>query len=87
MIGRIDQPEQASAITVDIWRMDGLTASGFLQLRNARKYSEADITRLVSWFNAVQEDWGVGEILLRAIQDYCRELALEYFGVVLGQPS
>lgn len=78
MLGRIDQPERAHAVTVDVWTLDGITVDSFSKLRNAKYYSRREIERLVAWFDSTQNEWGVDEIFLRAAQDYCRELAREY---------
>ncbi len=74
------QPETANQFTTDVWHLEGVTIQAFSRLRNARNYSDLEITEMVEWFNRSQKEWGVAEIILRVIKDYRRELAKTYYG-------
>lgn len=78
--GSRSQPESAKPFTTDVWCWDGVTIQAFSRLRNARNYSDVEIAEMVEWFNRSQKEWGVAEIILKVIKDYCRELATTYYG-------
>jgi hypothetical protein len=78
--GNVTKPEEATPITTKIWILEGVTVESFSELKNARHYSRADLTRLIDWFNAAQLEWGIQELFLRTTEDYCEELAVAYCG-------
>lgn len=61
-------------LTIDIWVVEGVTPESFALLRNAKNYSSQQIEQMVNWFNAAQAEWGVQELFLLAVEEYCREL-------------
>ena len=72
--GHMDRPEEATALTISIWILDDVTPRSFGLLRNAKFYTPAQIEQMISWLNATQQQWGIQEIFLLAIEDYCRLL-------------
>jgi hypothetical protein len=72
-----DSDEERS-IEYQGWIIDDLTESQFRQLRNARHYQDDDIRRLVAWFNAAQREWGVHDLILRAIETFCMDIISHY---------
>lgn len=76
--GRMDQPEKATATTVNLWVLDGVSFESFSKLKNAELYLPSDLKSMIDWFNETQNEWGVHEILLLAINDYAATLCEEY---------
>jgi hypothetical protein len=70
--------EEASPIEIHVWMISDLTEEEFSQLRNARRYSQDETRRLLSWFNMAQREWGVNDLVFRATEAYCREIAQAY---------
>jgi hypothetical protein len=51
-----------------IWTVNDLTVEKFQSLRYAKeRYSQTEIKKMVDWFNDAQQDWGVHDLLYRAI--------------------
>jgi hypothetical protein len=44
-----------------------LTVEKFNKLDNAKHYTQEDKKKMVDWFNEAQPDWGVEDLLFRAI--------------------
>jgi hypothetical protein len=63
-------------VSISIWTLDGVTVQSFQSLRNARHYTRDQIDRMVTWFNDIQQEWGVQELFLRAVNSYCGHLIL-----------
>lgn len=61
-------------LAIDVWIMEGITSDSFSSLRNAKNYSSQQIDQMVNWFNAAQAEWGVQQLFLLAVEEYCREL-------------
>lgn len=80
LFGNRSQPGSAKPFTIDVWCWEGVTIEAFRKLRNASKYSDIETRGMVEWFNRSQKEWGVAEVFLRVIKDYCRELASTYYG-------
>ena len=72
--GHKDRPAEATALTISIWILDGVTPQSFGLLRNAKHYTSDQIDQMISWLNTTQEQWGIQEIFLLAVEDYCRLL-------------
>lgn len=72
--GHIDRPDEATAHTISIWILDNVTPQSFGLLRNAKSYTPAQIDQMISWLNAAQGQWGIQEIFLLAVEEYCRLL-------------
>jgi hypothetical protein len=73
--GHYDRQEEATPLTIELWLLDGVTAESFGTLRNARAYGEADIRRMVELFNFAQAEWGIQDLFLNAVEEYCCLLA------------
>lgn len=69
---RPEDPPKEFELT--IWFVEGVTVTSFKALRNACRYSNDDIVRLVEWFNAAQRKWGVNHLIWLAVHDYAREV-------------
>lgn len=65
-------------LTIDVWMMEGITSDTFALLRNANNYSPQQIEQMVTWFNTAQAEWGVQQLFLLAVEEYCRELKTDY---------
>jgi hypothetical protein len=72
--GHMSQPSEATPITISIWTAEALTPQAFSLLRNARNYTSDQVTKMVSWVNAAQSEWGIQEVFLLAVEEYCRLL-------------
>jgi hypothetical protein len=73
--GCIEHPEEATLRRVPIWLLDGITVASFSQLHNVkRNYNHAEVCKLVDWLNQSQAVWGIQQLFLVAVEDYCREL-------------
>ncbi len=72
--GHKDRPAEATALTISIWILDGVTPQSFGLLRNAKHYTSDQIVQMVSWLNTTQEQWGIQEVFLLAVEEYCRLL-------------
>lgn len=68
--------KKAIPLTIDVWVVEGVTPDSFSSLNNARHYSRQQIDQMVSWFNATQAEWGVQQLFLLAVEEYCRELTI-----------
>lgn len=75
--GDVVRPQEATPLTISIWVLDGITVQSFSALKNARSYSKEQITKMLNWFNSSQENWGFQELLCLAIEEYCREIAMQ----------
>jgi hypothetical protein len=71
-------PDREHALTDDAWCIDDLTPQRFSLSRNARHYTQANMQRLVKWFNAAQQEWGVAELVRLAILRYRRLIIDRY---------
>lgn len=76
--GNYQRPEEAHALDLQLWVIDDLTKIQFLQLANARHYRPADISQMIAWFNAAQKEWGVHDLIFRAIETFCCEIISVY---------
>lgn len=72
--GHMSRPAEATQLTIAIWTVEALTPHAFGALRNAKQYSPDQISRMVSWLNAAQNEWGIQEVFLVAVEQYCRLL-------------
>ena len=62
-----------------IWTVNDLTVEKFQELRYAKnRYSEEEIREMVSWFNEAQYDWGVPDLLFRAIVEWASAIIKTY---------
>jgi hypothetical protein len=62
-----------------IWTVNDLTVEKFQELRFARKrYSKEEIEKMVDWFNEAQYDWGVNDLLFRAIIEWASAIVNTY---------
>lgn len=73
--GHMSRPTEAMPLTISIWTVEGLTPHAFGLLRNAKKHYTPDhISKMMSWLNAAQNEWGIQEVFLLAVEEYCRLL-------------
>ncbi len=72
------RPSEATPLRISIFSLEGVTIKSFSQLNNARRYTPTEIHCLVDWFNKSQAKWGIQELLLTAVEEYCRELVSFY---------
>jgi len=80
LMGNPDAPNDAIPVTVTNWMLD-ISESSFLSLKNVSRYwPAADAKAAVAWLRSTQEDWGVQELLLLAIEDFAEFLA-DHYGI------
>jgi len=72
--GHMSRPEEARPLTISIWRIDSVTPQAFGMLRNAKHYTPDQITAMVDWLATAQGEWGIAEVFLLAVEEYCRLL-------------
>lgn len=72
--GDKNKPSEATSLSISIWSLDGVTPQSFGSLKNAKYYSSGQIAQMISWFNSTQESWGIQEIFVLAVEEYCRLL-------------
>ena len=72
--GRVEHPEEATLRRVSVWLLGDITVESFSQLRNATHYTHEERRRLVDWLNQSQAVWGIQQLFLITVEDYCREL-------------
>jgi hypothetical protein len=73
--GNIEHPADARLVRISIWILDDFTVESFLQLNNVkRNYIYEECCKLVGWLNESQAVWGIQQLFLIAVEDYCREL-------------
>ena len=65
-------------IVTNIWYIDNLQSSDFLQLRNAKNYDSVELAACVNHFLLEQKNWGICEIILRSINFYSEEIINEF---------
>lgn len=63
---------------IDIWVAGDITESGFMKLRNAKRYKREDVVKMVDWFNWAQKEWGINQLIYRAVVEYCRMIIKTY---------
>lgn len=69
------------------WIIDDLTERQFRQLRNAKHYRDDDIRQLIAWFNVAQREWGIHDLLLRAIETFCSDIISNYASYLPGEST
>lgn len=79
MWGHIDNPDEATPITISKWFFEGITPESFNEITPASRrknyyYSPDQIKQMVDWLNTNQETWGIHEIFCLAVEEYCRVL-------------
>ena len=72
--GHIKNPADASPLRISIWILDGISLESFSQLANAKRYTREELCKFVDWLNQEQAEWGIQQLFLNAVEDYCREL-------------
>lgn len=76
--GPMDAKEEGTPFEYQGWIIDDLTESQFRLLNNARHYRGDDIRQLVAWFNSAQREWGIHDLILRAIETFCIDIISHY---------
>jgi hypothetical protein len=62
-----------------VWTVNDLTVQKFQELRYARnRYTKEEIEKMVNWFNEAQYDWGVSDLLFRAIVEWASAIVKTY---------
>ena len=62
-----------------VWTIDELTVERFCQPKGVKSnYSPKDIEAMVKWFNVSQGDWGVNDLLFRAICEWASAIVCRY---------
>jgi hypothetical protein len=62
-----------------VWTVNDLTVEKFQELRYARnRYTKEEIEKMVNWFNEAQYDWGVSDLLFRAIVEWASAIVKTY---------
>lgn len=65
-------------IKLEIWVADDVTETEFQRLANAKNYSDEDITRMLSWFNQAQKEWGIADLIYRCVCEYSKAIVSKY---------
>lgn len=65
-------------IVKNVWSIDNLKASDFLQLKNAKNYDSSELKAAANRFLIEQKKWGVNELLLRGINSFCEEIVNKF---------
>lgn len=62
-----------------VWTIDDLTVERFQRPRGVKEhYSSREIEAMVKWFNAAQRDWGVNDLLFRALCEWASAIVRTY---------
>jgi hypothetical protein len=62
-----------------VWTIDDLTVERFQKPRGVKDhYSPAEVEAMVKWFNVAQRDWGVNDLLLRALCEWASVIVRTY---------
>ncbi len=72
--GHIEHPADAMPLRVSIWILDDINVESFSLLQNAKRYTYEERCKFVDWLNQSQAVWGIQQLFLIAVEDYCREL-------------
>jgi hypothetical protein len=73
--GRPDAPDEALDVNCAVQWIDNLDLNAFKKLKYFSRYDESAFDAALKWFNLAQRDWGIVELLYRAISIYGNELA------------
>src|ERR1041385_3698460 len=63
---------------IDIWVVGDIAESDFMKLRNANRYKRDDVVKMIDWFNWAQKQWGIDQLIYRAVVEYCRMIIKTY---------
>lgn len=66
-------------VTTNVWYIDNLQPSDFLQLRNARNYNLTELEMCINRFLAEQKEWGIQEMIIRGVNSYSEEIIDEFY--------
>src|SRR5712692_5742738 len=61
-----------------IWTIDALTTKDFGDRKVKNRYTQSDIESMVKWFNDAQANWGVNDLLFRAICEWAASIVNNY---------
>jgi hypothetical protein len=78
--GHVEKPEDATPVSWTIWWLDDLDLQAFEELNNFKRYDRAAFAKALASFDQAQRQWGISELVLRAIKEYARELYESYIG-------
>jgi hypothetical protein len=57
-----------------------LNYSDFIKLKNSKFYNNNDIRKMIDGFNSLQNNWGITEIIYKAVNKYARLIVEDYLG-------
>ena len=69
------QPED---FDITVWLVSDLSIKALDGLRDAKRYSQDQLEKMVTWFNQAQEKWGASYLLEIAITEYVRLICQQY---------
>ena len=72
VLGNLKEIDKDTEHNCTFWKLDGVTIESFSSLKNAKSYSGEQISKMIHWFNINQKEWGVHELFLITVEDYCR---------------
>ncbi len=64
--------------TGNVWYIDNLVDSSLLKLRNSKYYDPTELKNATAKFLKIQKEWGLSELLLRTIKEYCDNIISHY---------
>ncbi|MDD5359876.1 MAG: hypothetical protein PHI79_05200 [Sulfurovaceae bacterium] len=77
--GHPDKPSEAKQISMSLYWIDNLNFDVFSKLRSFdQKYNKDEFKEALNWFDTVQREWGITELLLRTAHLYGEKLADHY---------
>lgn len=71
-------------ISVTLWILEGITYESIKTLKNANRYKSEHLIKVVDWFNATQNEWGILELFIRTVEDYSTEI---YDHIFVDKPA
>jgi len=76
--GNIEDPDKAIETNVEVNYISDLTVERFKNLRNYKNYNPQEFSEALEWFNTNQKEWGIFELLFRAVNEYAKELSIKH---------
>jgi hypothetical protein len=77
--GNPDDPEHAAPVNWEITWIDDLDIAKFDKLRYFdKKYDRNEFKQALDWFDDALREWGIEEIIKRAIDEFARQLILKH---------
>lgn len=76
--GHYNQPNDAQSVKWNISFIENVTIDEFNQLNNSRHYNINEVQQSIAWFNKMQKQWGITEMILRGVQSYASVIIGKY---------